>query len=54
MNRPEITLSQGVMHVIHLTPRQKEQLLGIMLSILASLLFAVADNIMSEDEEVLL
>ena len=36
---------------MHLTENQKERLVGIMLSILASLLFAVAENFMSNEDE---
>ena len=41
----EVTLA------MHLTENQKERLVGIMLSILASLLFAVAENFMSDEDE---
>lgn len=36
---------------MHLTESQKERLVGILLSIVASLLFAVAENFMSDDDE---
>ena len=35
----------------HLTNAQKERILGILLSIFASLLIAVAENIMSDEVE---
>lgn len=35
----------------HLSNAQKERILGILLSIFASLLFAVAENIMSDEDE---
>ena len=41
----------GVTLAMHLTENQKERLVGIMLSILASLLFAVAENFMSDKDD---
>ena len=49
--RPESIFRMGVRLVLHLTGSQKEKLVGILLSILASLLFSAAENFMSESEE---
>ena len=51
MYRPGIHFQSGVMSVLHLTGSQKEKLVVILLSILASLLFSAAENFMSESEE---
>ncbi len=41
----------GVSFMRHLSESQRERLLGILLSILASLLFSVAENILSDGNE---